>query len=93
LLTLREKRRLRMFKNRLLRKIFGPKGVAVTVNWKRLHNGKIYDLFSSPNIIRVIESRRMRGEGSAPRMVERRGEERKGERRWENLKGKVTWKT
>jgi hypothetical protein len=66
-----------MFKNRLLRKIFEPKRDAVTVNW-RLHKGEIYDLFSSPNIIRVIESRRMRGEGCAPRTVERRGEERRG---------------
>jgi hypothetical protein len=51
-----------------------PKRDAVTVNWRRLHNGEIYDLFS-PNIIRVIESRRMRGAGCAPRIVERRGEE------------------
>jgi hypothetical protein len=41
----------------MLRKIFGPKRVAVTVNWRRLHNGELYDLYSSPNIIRVIESR------------------------------------
>jgi len=63
-----------MFKNRMLRKIFGPKRDAVTVNWRRLNNGEIYDLHSSPNIIRVIESRKMRGAGCAPRMEERKGE-------------------
>jgi len=63
-----------MFKNRMLRKIAGSKRDAVTVNWRRLHNGEIYDLYSSPIIIRVIESRRMRGAGCAPRMVRRRGE-------------------
>ena len=50
-LTLREERRPRMFKNRMLRKICGPKRDAVTVNWRRLHNGKPYDLYFSPNII------------------------------------------
>jgi hypothetical protein len=82
-----------MFKNRMLRKIVGSKRDAVTVNWRRLHNGEIYDLFSSPNIIRVIESRKMRGAGCAPRMVRRRGEVGKPEgkkslgrprRRWKN---------
>jgi len=63
-----------MFKNRMLRKIFVPKRDAATVNWRRLYKGEIYDLFSSPSTIRVVESRRMKGGGCAPRMVGRRGE-------------------
>jgi hypothetical protein len=58
-LTLREERRLRLFENRVLRKIFGPKGDEVTREWRRLHNEKLYYLYSSPYVIRVIKSRRM----------------------------------
>jgi hypothetical protein len=54
-LTLREVRRLRMFENRVLRKIFGPKRDEVTGEWRRRHKEEFYDLCSSPNIIRVIK--------------------------------------
>jgi ribose 1,5-bisphosphokinase PhnN len=59
-LTLREEHRLRVFENRVLRRIFGPKRDRVTGEWRRLHNKELNDLYSSPNIIRVITSRRMR---------------------------------
>jgi hypothetical protein len=59
-LTLREVQRLRVFKNRVLRRIFRPKRVEVTGEWRRPHNEELNDLYSSPNIIRVIKSTRMR---------------------------------
>ena len=59
-LTLREERRLRVFENRVLRRIFGPRKDEVTGDWSRLHNEELNDLHSSPNMVRVIESRRMR---------------------------------
>jgi hypothetical protein len=55
-LSLREERRLRVFENRVLRRIFGPKRDEVTGNLK-LHNEELHDLYSSPNIVRVIKSR------------------------------------
>jgi hypothetical protein len=63
LLTLREKRRLRLFKNRVLRRVFGPKRNEVTGAWRKLHNEKLNDLYSLPNIVRVVKSRRMRWDG------------------------------
>ena len=60
LLTLREERRLRMFENRVLRRVFGTKRDEVTREWRKLHNEELNDLYCSHNIIRVIKSRRMR---------------------------------
>jgi len=54
-LTLREERRLRVFENRVLKEIFGPKRDEVTGEWRRLHNEELCDLYSSPNIVRVIK--------------------------------------
>jgi len=59
-LTLREERRLRLFENRVLRRVFGPMRDEVTGNLRKLHNVELSDLYSSPNIIRVVKSRRMR---------------------------------
>jgi hypothetical protein len=59
-LTLREEHRLREFKNRVLRRIFGPKRDEVTGVWRKTHNEELHDLYSSPSIIRIMKSRRMR---------------------------------
>jgi hypothetical protein len=71
-LTLREDHRLRVFENRVLRKIFGPKGEEYG-SWRKLHNDELHDLYSSPNIVRVIKSRRMRWAGHVAHMEEGRG--------------------
>jgi hypothetical protein len=71
-LTLREEQRLRVFENRVLRNIFGPKRDEATGDWRRLHNEERNDLYSSPNIIRVIRSRRMRWVGQVAGMAEKR---------------------
>jgi len=71
-LTLREKLRLRVFENRMLRRIFGPKKNEV-IEWRKLHNEELKDLYPSPNIVRVIKSSRMRWAVHVARMGERRG--------------------
>jgi hypothetical protein len=58
--TLREEHRLRVFENRVLRRIFGPKRDEVTGKWRTLHSEELHNFYSSPNIIRQIKSRRMR---------------------------------
>jgi hypothetical protein len=70
---LREECRLRVFENKVLRRIFGPKRDEVTGEWRRLHNKELYALYSLPNIIRVMKSRRLRWAGHVARMGERRG--------------------
>jgi len=62
-LTLREERRLRVFENRVLRRVFGPKRDEVTREWRKLHNEGLSYLYSLPNILRVVKSRRMDGRG------------------------------
>jgi len=72
-LTLQEERRLRVFENKVLRNIFGPRRDEVMWEWRRLHNEEVNDLYSSPNIVRVIKSRRMRWAGHVACMGEERG--------------------
>jgi hypothetical protein len=72
-LTLREERRLRVFENRVLSKVFGPKRYEVTEEWRKLHNEELNDLYSLPNIVRVVKSRRMRWAGHVAHMGEGRG--------------------
>jgi hypothetical protein len=68
-LTLRVEHRPRVFENRVLKRIFGPKRDEVTGDWRKLHNEELHNLYSSPN--RMITSRRMRWEGRVARMVRR----------------------
>jgi hypothetical protein len=71
-LTFREEHRLRVFENRVLRRIFGPNSEEGG-SWRKLHNDDLHCLYSSPNIVRVIKSRRMRWAGHVARMGEGRG--------------------
>jgi hypothetical protein len=70
---LREEGRLRLLRNRVLRRIFGPERDEARGEWRTLHNEELNDLYSSPNIIRVINSRKVNCVGHAARMGERRG--------------------
>ena len=72
-LTLREEHRLRVFENRVLRRIFWLKRDGITEEWRKLHNEELNDLYSSPNIVRMIKWRRMRWAGRVARMEEERG--------------------
>jgi hypothetical protein len=96
-LTLREERTLRVFENRVLRRLFGSKRDEVTGEWRKLHNEELNGLYSSPNIVRVIKWRNMRWAEHVARMGERRGVRRilvgksavkrplgRPRRRWEN---------
>jgi hypothetical protein len=101
-LTLREKHRLRVFENRVLRRIFGPKRGEVTGEWRKLHNEELRDLYSSSSIIRIIKSRRMSTNGenrNAYRLLVGRPEGKRQlgrpRRRWvDNIRmdlGEVGW--
>jgi len=70
---LRKERKLRVFENMVLRRIFGPRRDEVTGELRRLHNEELSDLYPSPNIVRVIKSRRMRWAGHVAHMGEERG--------------------
>jgi hypothetical protein len=71
-LTVREGHKLRVFENRVLRRIFGPKRDRVTGGWRKLHNKELHNLYSLPSMIRIIRSRRMRWAGHLARMGEKR---------------------
>jgi hypothetical protein len=70
-LTLREERTLRMFENGVLRRLFGPKRGEETWGWRKLHDEDLHNLYSSPNIIRIIKLRKMRWAGNVARMGRR----------------------
>jgi hypothetical protein len=69
---LKGERRLRIFENRVQRRIFGPKRDEVIVEWRRLYNKELYALYFSPNVIQMIKSKRLSWAGNAARMGDRR---------------------
>jgi hypothetical protein len=71
-LTVREEHKLRVFENRVLRRIFGPKRDGMTGGWRKLYNEELHNLYSSPSIIRIMKSRRMWWAGHVARMGEKR---------------------
>jgi hypothetical protein len=98
-LTLREEHRLRVFENRVLRRIFGRKRDEMTGGWRKLHNEELHGLYSSPSKIRVIKARRMRWAGHVAHMGKVRGAHNtlvgrpegrrplvRPRRRWEDIK-------
>ena len=87
-MTAREERKLRVFENMVLRRILGPRMDEVTGEWKRLHNEELNGLYTSPNVVRVIKSRRMRWAGHVARMGEERG--RRGSW-WGNRRERDRW--
>ena len=87
-LTAREERKLSVFENMVLRRIFGPRRDEVTGEWRRLHNEELNGLYSSPNIVRVIISRRMRWAGHVASMGKERGAYRV---RWGNRRERDRW--
>ena len=70
---MREEHRLRVFENRVLRRVFGPKRDEVTGEWGKLRNEELNDLYFLPNILRVVKSRQMKWAGNVARMGEDRG--------------------
>jgi hypothetical protein len=82
-------RKLRVFENRVLRRIFGPKRDEITGEWRKLHNEELNGLHSLPNIVRVIKSRRLRWAGHVARM--RKGEVCTGFW-WGSLRERVRWR-
>jgi hypothetical protein len=90
-LTLRGDHRLRVFENKVVRRTFGPKRDEVTGEWRKLHNEELHILYSSPNIIRQIKSRRVKWAGHYARV----GEERNVYRVWVKKAGRkeTSWKT
>jgi hypothetical protein len=70
---MKEERRLRALENRVLRRVFVPARYEITGYWRKLHNEELNYLYSSPSIVRIIKSRRMRRAGHVARMGERRG--------------------
>ena len=73
-MTLREERKLSLFENMVLMRIFGPRRDEVTEDWRILHNEELNDLYCSPNVVRVIKSRRMRWAGHVASVGEEGGE-------------------